>query len=495
MASSLAAGTVLHSPTRDYTIVRTLGQGGFGITYLVESRVVIGGLSATIRFAIKELFLQVLCERGTDAVSVSYPNSAKTEVSNALRAFVSEAGRLQRLGIQHDNIVKVGDVFEANNTAYYVMEYLDGVSLAEYVRQRGRLTFAQAQALLQPVYEAVAVLHRNSVAHYDIKPQNIMIVNRDGREHAVLIDFGLAKHYDGQGQATSSLATSGYTPGYAPVEQYTGIHRFAPTADVYALAATMTFCLTGHAPAKADELNLDQVCDELLNLGVEAEHANELLRGLEYRPGDRHPNAEALTAALFGTTPISPGPKPQPRPVAQTPTGPKPRIHSSVYGPPMPPKTKPAPSGDTRRQRWLIPTVVVTALVLALIIWLLAKPSGEDTTEQVDSIVPEQVDSVAWACDSAVAPASEPEPEPAPEPARKPTRSNSSNSKQNVDYSTIAKPDPQFEEMHVSGKPNTDPCSPANQFTDKPQKSPAPQAQQNLPPTLGSEPEASPSVK
>lgn len=428
MASSLAAGTVLHSPTRDYTIVRTLGQGGFGITYLVESRVVIGGLSATIRFAIKELFLQVLCERGADAVSVSYPNSAKTEVSNALRAFVSEAGRLQRLGIQHDNIVKVGDVFEANNTAYYVMEYLDGVSLAEYVRQRGRLDFAQAQALLQPVYEAVAVLHRNSVAHYDIKPQNIMIVNRNGREHAVLIDFGLAKHYDGQGQATSSLATSGYTPGYAPVEQYTGIHRFAPTADVYALAATMTFCLTGHAPAKADELNLDQVCDELLSLGVEAEHANELLRGLEYRPGDRHPNAEALTAALFGTTPISPGPKPQPRSIAQTPTGPKPHLQSSVYGPPMPPKPKPAPSGDTRRKRWLIPAIVVAVLVIALIIWLLAKPSGADITEEADTIVPEQVDSVA--CDSVV-PAPEPEPEPAsapaPEPARKPTRSNSYN--------------------------------------------------------------------
>ena len=439
MASSLAAGTVLHSPTRDYTIVRTLGQGGFGITYLVESRVVIGGLSTTIRFAIKELFLQVLCERGADAVSVSYPNSAKTEVSNALRAFVSEAGRLQRLGIQHDNIVKVGDVFEANNTAYYVMEYLDGVSLAEYVRQRGRLTFAQAQALLQPVYEAVAVLHRNSVAHYDIKPQNIMIVNRDGREHAVLIDFGLAKHYDGQGQATSSLATSGYTPGYAPVEQYTGIHRFSPAADVYALAATMTFCLTGHAPAKADELNLDQVCDELLNLGVEAEHANELLRGLEYRPGDRHPNAEALSTALFGNTPAAGSqPKPQPQPVAPMPLGPKPRLQGVMYGPPP----------EYRRKRWLIPAIVVAVLVIALIIWLLAKPSGADITEEADTIAPEQVESVAY--DSVVAPAIEPEPEPqpAPEPASKPTRSNSYNKgpmqkpSQNFDHQAPEKQDP-----------------------------------------------------
>lgn len=464
MASSLAAGTVLHSPTRDYTIVRTLGQGGFGITYLVESRVVIGGLSTTVRFAIKELFLQVLCERGADAVSVSYPNSAKTEVSNALRAFVSEAGRLQRLGIQHDNIVKVGDVFEANNTAYYVMEYLDGVSLAEYVRQRGRLNFGQAQVLLRPVYEAVAVLHRNSVAHYDIKPQNIMIVNRSGREHAVLIDFGLAKHYDGQGQATSSLATSGYTPGYAPVEQYTGIHRFAPTADVYALAATMTFCLTGHAPAKADELNLDQVCDELLSLGVEAEHANELLRGLEYRPGDRHPNAEALTTALFGTTPsaVPTQPRPQPRPVAPTPLGPKPRLLSSVYGPPMPPKPKPTPSGDTRRNRWLIPAIVVTTLVIALIIWLLSKPSGADTTEEVDSIVPEQVDSIA-VCDSAAAPAIEPEsePAPAPEPASKPTRSNSYGGEKVNQSMAAPKPEKGESPMNAHPEMNVEPRSSA----------------------------------
>ena len=477
MASSLAAGTVLHSPTRDYTIVRTLGQGGFGITYLVESRVVIGGLSATIRFAIKELFLQVLCERGADAVSVSYPNSAKTEVSNALRAFVSEAGRLQRLGIQHDNIVKVGDVFEANNTAYYVMEYLDGVSLAEYVRQRGRLNFAQAQALLQPVYEAVAVLHRNSVAHYDIKPQNIMIVNRDGREHAVLIDFGLAKHYDGQGQATSSLATSGYTPGYAPVEQYTGIHRFSPAADVYALAATMTFCLTGHAPAKADELNLDQVCDELLNLGVEAEHANELLRGLEYRPGDRHPNAEALSTALFGTTPIPPRPKPQPRPVAQTPLAPKPRLQGVMYGPPP----------EYRRKRWLILAIAVAVLVIALIIWLLAKPSGADITEEADTIVPEQVDSMA--SDSAVAPAIKPEPEPesqpAPEPARKPTRSNSYNNgpmqktSQNFDHKAPEKQDP-----------GNGPSSGVNYQTAKPD-APSPGAPPPISPSMSPSPEPS----
>ncbi|MGN0222399.1 MAG: serine/threonine protein kinase [Muribaculaceae bacterium] len=405
---------------------------------------------------------------------MSYPNSAKTEVSNALRAFVSEAGRLQRLGIQHDNIVKVGDVFEANNTAYYVMEYLDGVSLAEYVRQRGRLNFAQAQALLQPVYEAVAILHRNSVAHYDIKPQNIMIVNRGGREHAVLIDFGLAKHYDGQGQATSSLATAGYTPGYAPVEQYTGIHRFAPTADVYALAATMTFCLTGHAPAKADELNLDQVCDELLNLGVDAEHANELLRGLEYRPGDRHPNAKALTAALFGNAPTPTQPKAQPRPLAPTPPRPEPQLQPAVYGPPMPPKPKHAAvQPDTRRKRWLIPAIIGGAVILALIIWLLAKPSGADTTEELDSIVPEQVDSIACdttVCDSAAAP--EPEPAPAPEPARKPTRSNSYNSESM--QKTEINPQPEGTQMQPSIPPTNSASKPEKATTPPHQTTPTP---------------------
>ncbi len=297
---ALSPGTEVRSSQRTYTIRSVLGQGGFGITYLVETELQMGNIPCTANFALKEHFIQMLCERESSSNRVRFMQSASKEVESSKRAFVSEAQRLQRLGIQHRNVVSVDEVFEANGTAYYVMEYLTGGSLANYIKSHGgRLTWADTAMVMQPICDAVAMLHRNRVAHYDIKPQNIMVTTNKQGLRPVLIDFGLAKHYDGQGQATSSIAAGGYTPGYAPVEQYTGIQEFSPTADVYALAATICYCLTGHAPAKADKLNLSNLSDELLTLGVDAAVVNILLRALEYRPADRPADAGALVAALF----------------------------------------------------------------------------------------------------------------------------------------------------------------------------------------------------
>lgn len=303
---ALSPGTEVRSSRRSYTIQRVLGQGGFGITYLVKTILKMGKLTYPAYFALKEHFIQVLCERDATTNRVRFMQSAAKEVESSMRAFISEAQRLQRLGIDHRNIVNVDEVFEANGTAYYVMEYLDGGSLANYVKTHGgRLSWADTTALMQPICEAVALLHSNRVAHYDIKPMNIMVMTDDQGLRPVLIDFGLAKHYDGQGQATSTLAAGGYTPGYAPMEQYGGLRQFSPTADVYALAATICFCLTGHAPSPAAELNIDALCDELLSIGVNDGVVNVLLRALEYRPNARPADAAALAAALFKGAPVA----------------------------------------------------------------------------------------------------------------------------------------------------------------------------------------------
>lgn len=112
------------------------------------------------------------------------------------------------------------------------------------------------------------MLHANNVAHYDIKPQNIIIQQDEDGIRPVLIDFGLAKHYDEQGNATST-GVAGYSHGYAPIEQIAGLRSFSPATDVYALAGTFVYCLTGHAPAPAVELNRDALREELSNLGVD----------------------------------------------------------------------------------------------------------------------------------------------------------------------------------------------------------------------------------
>ena len=189
--TALSPGTEVRSPQRTYTIQRVLGQGGFGITYLVETDFKMGKLSFTGKFALKEHFIQMLCERDATTNRVRFVQSATKEVESSMRAFISEAQRLQRLGIDHRNIVNVDEVFEANGTAYYVMEYLDGGSLANYVKTHGgRLSWEETAELMRPICEAVAMLHDNRVVHYDIKPQNIMVMTDKQGLRPVLIDFG-----------------------------------------------------------------------------------------------------------------------------------------------------------------------------------------------------------------------------------------------------------------------------------------------------------------
>ena len=300
---ALFPGTVIKSPKHTYTIRRVLGQGGFGITYLVDTPLKMGNISFKAKFALKELFVDIYCFRREKSTEMEFHQSKASDVERFKQAFVSEALRLQKLGLGHPNIVKVDEVFEANGTAYYVMEYLEGATLTDYVATHGkRFNFAQTSALLRPICDAVAMLHDNKVAHYDIKPHNIMIQQDDDGLRPVLIDFGLAKHYDGQGQATSTIAAAGYSPGFAPLEQLAGFRQFSPTADVYALAATFVYCLTGHAPAHAAELNRDALRDELQTVGLDSLQTSALLRALSLLPAERTPDAATFRDVLFAVT-------------------------------------------------------------------------------------------------------------------------------------------------------------------------------------------------
>ncbi|MGN0223712.1 MAG: serine/threonine protein kinase [Muribaculaceae bacterium] len=283
----------------NYVVRRVLGQGGFGITYLVDTPIKVGNISVTVPFVIKEHFIATMCERDPNSQQVRYSSPVRATMEAMRRAFVNESTRLQKLGITHDNIVKVNEVFEANNSAYYVMEYLQGCNLEEYVRKNGSLTMAQTAAIMKPICDAVALLHQNKVTHYDIKPANIMMVGEGDEMRPVLIDFGLAKHYDSEGNATSTVGGAAYSLGYSPVEQYRGLSSFQPTADVYSLAATICFCLTGKRPANAEDLDLDTYSETLLNYASD-EQVYVLTKAMEYRPAKRWRDASALVDALFG---------------------------------------------------------------------------------------------------------------------------------------------------------------------------------------------------
>ena len=254
LSKALKPGTVLKSPLREYTIIKALGAGGFGITYLVSGKVG----NASVEFAIKEHFMASYCERG-DAQTVSCSAPVRGQVQSSLRDFMAEATRLNNADVRHNSLVGINEVFEANNTAYYVMEYIKGESLRQYVANHpdGALDEDEAIEILAPVLDAMSVMHDAKITHLDIKPDNILLTTDlfTGKVRPVVIDFGLSKHYDEDGSPTSEINLHGCSEGYSPMEQYMGIQEFSPTADVYSLAATLYFMLTGQAPLKASDMN------------------------------------------------------------------------------------------------------------------------------------------------------------------------------------------------------------------------------------------------
>ena len=227
-----------------YRIVRFISSGGFGCTYealhvMLEKRV-----------AIKEFFVKDYCNRDGATSRVTVGTFSKKGLVEKLRCkFIDEAKSLCRL--QHRGIVQVSDVFEENGTAYFVMDYIEGRSLGDMVRQEGALSEQRALKYIRQVADALQYVHGHNRLHLDIKPDNIMV---DGNDRAILIDFGASKQYDEvDGENTSTLM--GKTPGYAPLEQMgNDVVKFLPATDVYAMGATLYKLLTGVTPLSASLL-------------------------------------------------------------------------------------------------------------------------------------------------------------------------------------------------------------------------------------------------
>lgn len=297
--NSLPAGSVLRSQTAEYEILKVLGAGGFGITYLASTKMSVGNIPVTFKVAVKEHFPKADCERRSDSQEIVYSAPAAERYQGSCRNFLAEARRLQQIASAHDNIVRVNEVFEANGTAYYVMEYLEGRSLSTLIAAEGPMSQQRMLDVMRPIIGATAFLHSGSVTHLDIKPDNIMVVPASDNqpERPVLIDFGLSKHYNPDGTATSSVGLRGVSDGFTPIEQYAGLSKFSPASDVYSLAATMLFCLTGKILPAAAEVTADTF-DAYMSDDISADLRDVLVRSLSFRIAERPGNAGELSREL-----------------------------------------------------------------------------------------------------------------------------------------------------------------------------------------------------
>ena len=223
-----------------YVIQEVLGQGGFGITYLGIDKLY-GN-----KVAIKEYYPQKIAMRKAqyeDVVTVTSIEE-KNNYDKGKKRFLDEAQVMARFN-KNEGIVKILDFFEANNTAYIVMEYLEGITLKQYLGKYGVLQFRNLIEMMLPLLDALIEIHSQGLIHRDISPDNIM-VQHNGK--LKLMDFGAARDYTESGNKSLTVILK---PGYAPPEQYQTHGVQGPWTDIYALCATIYKCLTGITPPDA----------------------------------------------------------------------------------------------------------------------------------------------------------------------------------------------------------------------------------------------------
>ena len=243
----------------NYRILKVLGQGGFGITYLAIQ------VRLDRKVAIKEFFMKDFCERNETTRQVTLGTAGSREMVNSCRKkFLKEAKHIAKL--DHPNIIRIIDVFDENSTSYYVMEYIEGGSLSNKLGTTG-LSMSDATRYILQVAEALKYIHKQNIAHLDIKPSNIML---NGNDEIVLIDFGVSKQYDFSTGGQTSVSPVGCSSGYAPLEQYdpNGVKDFSPQTDIYSLGATYFKLLTGITPPNAFGITKDFLQENLKAKGV-----------------------------------------------------------------------------------------------------------------------------------------------------------------------------------------------------------------------------------
>ena len=284
---ALPIGTILNGR---YLTGRVLGVGGFGVTYLA--------LDMTLEtcVAVKEYLPSGIAIRDADHYTMTVSaQEEQAKFDNGANKFLEEARILAKLRTV-PNIVTVHDYFRENSTAYFVMEYIEGVDLMKYTQAKGgKLSFDEAIKLLLPVIDSLGAVHEHNLLHRDISPDNI-IVTKHGTTH--LLDFGAARLAIDSEKSKSIILKH----GFAPEEQYRKHGNQGPWSDEYALAATMYLILTGVMPPDAIERVHEDTLVPPIDLGVNMpKYASDaLMKALSVNASGRYPDMQSFSEAITG---------------------------------------------------------------------------------------------------------------------------------------------------------------------------------------------------
>lgn len=273
-----------------YLIQGVLGEGGFGITYVGMDEVLCQ------KVAVKEFFPRGAITRNNQQTNevVSVYGTKAANFHQGEEKFLQEARTLAQFN-NVAGVVRVQDFFRENGTAYIVMEYLEGITLKQYLQMYGPISVEEMQNIFAPILEALDKIHQNGVIHRDISPDNIMCLPEG---EVKLMDFGAARDYtDYSAEGLSVILKM----GFAPIEQYDSHGKQGPWTDIYALGATMYQCLTGRKPDDATKRSLEDTLVSPSMLGVRIAPPVEyaIMRALQIRPADRYRNLGEFCEDLY----------------------------------------------------------------------------------------------------------------------------------------------------------------------------------------------------
>lgn len=389
---ALPMGTILAGK---YLVGRVLGQGGFGITYVGWD------IALERKVAIKEYYPSGQVSRNPGSRGLTWYTSVQSQQAkqNGTQMFLKEARKMSKVD-DIPNVVRVRDLFQENETAYIVMDFVEGETLKARLEKTGPLPWEQAKGIFLPAIQAMEQVHQAGLVHRDISPDNLMLTP-DGK--VKILDLGAAKDLSVNNGASSMQVAKG---GFSPFEQYTQRGSSGPWTDVYAMAATVYFTLTGKLPPVAtDRVVEDTISWEEPGLkALSAQALEALQKAMVISAKNRMQSMEELEKGLYSTT-VKPEPAPAPQPMQEAKPEPQPAPGTKLESQPEQevkpepqPTPEPAPQAQSEpkpkagkksgKKLWIAAAVIAVVLCGALIWANAGKPADDANTAAFAATTP-----------------------------------------------------------------------------------------------------------